>query len=146
MSNIIVIETKDDSGLFQELMKVITKNEERQCTYIRVGLTESDEKLLLFPGLSIDMERYMVMENGEPISLNAFEFQALAYLVRKPGRIFTKEQIYNEVYGEEKIVNVENAVYCLIRDIRKKLGKNQKSHKYIQTVWGIGYKFVVPEE
>lgn len=40
MSNIIVIETKDDSGLFQELMKVITKNEERQCTYIRVGLTD----------------------------------------------------------------------------------------------------------
>lgn len=43
-------------------------------------------------------------------------------------------------------MNVENAVYCLIRDIRKKLGKNQKSHKYIQTVRGIGYKFVVPEE
>lgn len=60
----------------------------------------------------------------------------LCLLVNYPGWVFTKEQIYEEVYGD-------NTIYCLVYSLRKKLEANSK---YIQTVRGVGYKFVIPEE
>lgn len=145
MTNIIVIETEDATELIQDVMKAIEKRDDCQYTYLHVGVAEQEKMVLLFPGLSINLEQYKVMSDGELIPMNGYEFRTLAYLARSPGRIFTKEQIYNEIYGEEKIVDVDNAIYCLIRDIRKKLKKDQ-NYQYIQTVRGVGYKFVIPEE
>lgn len=146
MANIIVIETEDAADLIQDVMKVIEKREDCQYTHLRVGAAEQEREILSFSGLSINLEQYTIIRDGKRISMNGYEFRTLAYLAKSPGRVFTKEQIYNEVYGEEKIVDVDNAIYCLIRDIRKKLKTDRESHQYIQTVRGIGYKFVVPEE
>lgn len=79
-------------------------------------------------------------------SWTLLEIQILVCLAKQAGKVFTKEQLYNEVYGDEKIVDVNNAVYCIIRNIQKKLKNVWKCHEYIQTVRGVGYKFVVPEE
>ena len=68
-----------------------------------------------------------------------YEFQPLDYLARQPGRVFTKEQIYQAVWNEEPL-DADNAVYCAISSIRKKLRK-LTTKEYIQTVWGVGYKF-----
>lgn len=57
--------------------------------------------------------------------------------------MFTKEQIYEEVYGDILSIYVDNTIYCLVYSLRKKLEANSK---YIQTVRGVGYKFVIPEE
>lgn len=57
--------------------------------------------------------------------------------------MFTKEQIYEEVYGDILPIYVDNTIYCLVYSLRKKLEANSK---YIQTVRGVGYKFVIPEE
>ena len=69
----------------------------------------------------------------------------IAVVALSPNRVFTKEQIYQAVWKEEP-VDVSSAVFCIIRNIRQKLRKVTKK-EYIQTVWGVGYKFVdVPGE
>ena len=69
----------------------------------------------------------------------------IAVVALSPNRVFTKEQIYQAVWKEEP-VDVNSAVFCVIGNIRQKLRKVTKK-EYIQTVWGVGYKFVgVPGE
>ena len=107
--------------------------------------TESDE-VLEYSGLCIDSLRHQASYHGQEIPLTEnYEFHTLAYLASQPGRVYTKEQIYQAVWKEEP-VDVSSAVFCIIRNIRQKLRK-VTTKEYIQTVWGVGYKFVdVPGE
>ena len=107
--------------------------------------TESDE-VLEYSGLCIDSLRHQASYQGQEISLTeTYEFHTLAYLASQPGRVYTKEQIYQAVWKEEP-VDVSSAVFCIIRNIRQKL-REVTTKEYIQTVWGVGYKFVdVPGE
>lgn len=78
------------------------------------------------------------------IALTQKEFDVFLYLAGQPGRVFTKEQIL-EAAGSEDSEDEDNAVWCLIAGIRKKLRK-YTNKEYIQTVRGVGYRFMVPEE
>ena len=146
MANIIVIETENDSKLLEDVLKVIENRTDCQYMRLCVEEKEKDTSHLVFPGLSIDLDRYTVERDGQVIPMSCYEFQALVYLAKHPKRVFSKEQLYDAVYGSEKIADPDNAVYCLIKNIRKKLKIRQKDYNYIQTVRGVGYKFVVPEE
>ena len=75
--------------------------------------------------------------------LTNLEFEALHFLARRPGYVFTKAQIYEAVWKRE-IENYENAVQCVIAGIRKKL-KVHTEKEYIQTVRNVGYRFIVPK-
>ena len=97
--------------------------------------------VLRFHELEIQIKEQEVYQREERVPLSHQEFLVLCFLTKHPGWVCTKEQIYNAVYDDEKIVDIDNAVYCLVRSIRKKL-KNE----YIQTVRGVGYKFMIPEE
>ena len=94
-----------------------------------------------FHELEIHIKEQEVYQREERVPLSHQEFLVLCFLTEHPGWVCTKEQIYNAVYDDEKIVDIDNAVYCLVRSIRKKLKK-----EYIQTVRGVGYKFMIPEE
>ncbi len=146
MANIIVIETENDTNLLEDVMKVIENRTDCQYTHLCVEEKENDTSHLVFPGLSIDLGRYTVERNGKVVPMSYYEFQALVHLARRPEQVFSKEQLYDAIYGSEKIADSDNAVYCLIRNIRKKLKIHQKDYNYIQTVRGVGYKFVIPEE
>ena len=104
------------------------------------------EKVLQYSGLHIDPYKHQVSYQGSVLPLTeTYEFQTFVYLASQPGRVFTKEQIYQAVWKEEP-VDVSSAVFCIIRNIRQKLREVTKK-EYIQTVWGVGYKFVdVPGE
>ena len=97
--------------------------------------------VLRFHELEIQIKEQEVYQREERVPLSHQEFLVLCFLTKHPGWVCTKEQIYNAVYDDEKIVDIDNAVYCLVRSIRKKLKK-----EYIQTVRGVGYKFMIPEE
>lgn len=140
MTNIIMIEVENNEKVIQEVIKFIAEKEECRCMQIQLKKLEEKE-VLSFPGLCIDLAQRIVQSENIQITMSCYEFQALVYMAKQPGRVFTKEQIYGVVYGDEKIVNIDNAVYCLVRSIRKKL-----KNKYIQTVRGVGYKFMIPEE
>ena len=91
--------------------------------------------VLTFSGLVVHMKDQTVYKNGEEVSLTHHEFFTLAYLIQHPGWVFSKEQIYEEVWKE----NPEHcgaAVANVISQIRRKLGEG-----YIKTVIGSGYKF-----
>ena len=104
-----------------------------------------EEMVLFFSGLTIYPSRYQVFLERKEINLTNLEFGVLLYLAQHPLRIFTKRQIQEAVWKEET-ESYENAVQCVISSLRRKLRK-YTDKEYIQTVWGVGYKFVdVPGE
>ena len=78
------------------------------------------------------------------IPITRAEFDVILFFVEHPERVFTKVQIL-EVAGSEDPQDEDNAVRCLIAGIRKKL-RTYTGKEYIQTVRGVGYRFVIPEE
>ena len=133
----IILRTTDPTGKVTEQLLARFDTEK--------PATESDE-VLEYSGLCIDSLRHQASYQGQEISLTEnYEFHTLAYLASQPGRVYTKEQIYQAVWKEEP-VDVRSAVFCIIGNIRQKL-RQVTTKEYIQTVWGVGYKFVdVPGE
>ena len=108
--------------------------------------TITEKKAVLqYSGLSIDLVQHQISYQGKLLQMTTYEFQVLAYLAYDPGKVFTKEQIYQNVWKQEP-ADTDNAVCCIISSIRRKLRK-VTAKEYIQTVWGTGYKFVdIPGE
>ena len=86
-------------------------------------------------GLTIDKERYVVTLNGEELQLPKKEFELLALLASKPGKVFTREVIFDTVWGDDVIVG-DRTIDVHIRKLREKLGQES-----ITTIKGVGYKF-----
>ncbi len=86
-------------------------------------------------GISIDKERYLVIKNGEELSLPKKEFELLSLLMSQPGRVFTREAILSGVWGNDVIVG-DRTIDVHIRKLREKLGDS-----HFKTVKGVGYKF-----
>ncbi|MFH2095921.1 MAG: response regulator transcription factor [Bacteroidota bacterium] len=87
-------------------------------------------------GLVIDKERYLVIHKGNELSLPRKEFELLALLHSKPERVFTRDEIYDTIWGDEVIVG-DRTIDVHIRKLREKIGD-----ECIQTIKGVGYKFV----
>ena len=88
--------------------------------------------------LCLDREEFTVTAEGNPVTLTAREFEILALLMEYPKRVFTREQIYQHVWGEDYFGD-DNTVNVHISNLRSKLGKVSKQ-EFIKTVWGIGFK------
>lgn len=98
------------------------------------------QQQLVFDGLQIDLQnRSITTENGT-FELPPKEFDLLLYCVKNQGKILTKQQIYEKVWGEEYFYDDSN-IMAIISRLRKKLEVNPSSPKYIQTIKGIGYRF-----
>ena len=87
--------------------------------------------------LSIHPGRHMVLVDGAPVELSATEFRMLCVLARKPGWVYTREQILDAVHGDNYAIT-ERAVDVHIVSLRRKLGP---AGRYIETVRGVGYRF-----
>ena len=90
-------------------------------------------------GLVVDDEQKTVTVDGEAIAVTPIEFGILRYLTENAGRVFSIEQIYEQVWNEPAY-NPENTVAVHIRRIREKIEIDPKNPKYLKVVWGIGYK------
>lgn len=104
------------------------------------GSRESDE-VLRFTGLTIDVAAHIVHADGDPIQLSALEFDLLAALARRPNRVFTRDQLLEEVWGWDHF-GVDRVVDVHIGNIRKALGDDATDPRYVATVRGVGYKFI----
>ncbi|MCB0324084.1 MAG: response regulator transcription factor, partial [Bdellovibrionales bacterium] len=111
------------------------------------GVPEEPAKAprLHYGELEIDFERRWVKKQGVEISLTAREFDILALLAASPGRVFSREDIVEEIYGSS-VSGYEASVPNHINRIRKKLGDNLDTPEYIRTVRSIGYAFIEPSE
>jgi two-component system alkaline phosphatase synthesis response regulator PhoP len=86
-------------------------------------------------GIFIDKEKYLVVQDGKELNLPKKEFELLALLISKPGRVFTREIILNSVWGNDVVVG-DRTIDVHIRKLREKIGS-----KFIKTIKGVGYKF-----
>jgi DNA-binding response OmpR family regulator len=86
--------------------------------------------------LAIDPAKFEVLVSGKKIEVTSTEFKILAFLASKPGRVFTRDQILNHLWGNEKAV-VDRTIDVHIRNLRAKLGK---AAGHVKNVRGVGYK------
>lgn len=98
---------------------------------------ESSSGLLQVEDFVIDSERYMVLKKGKEIVLPKKEFELLRLLASKPNKVFTREEIFSKIWGDNVIVG-DRTIDVHIRKIREKIGIDN-----IRTVKGVGYKFEV---
>ena len=95
---------------------------------------------LCFEGLYIDKRKRIVVRKKNEIDLTYTEFEILLLLAQNAGIVFSKEQIYDRVW-KEPYYGDYNIVMSHIRNIREKIEDNPSKPIYIQTVWGVGYRF-----
>ena len=95
---------------------------------------------LCFEGLYIDKRKRIVVRKKNEIDLTYTEFEILLLLAQNAGIVFSKEQIYDRVW-KEPYYGDYNIVMSHIRNIREKIEDNPSKPVYIQTVWGVGYRF-----
>ena len=91
-------------------------------------------------GIAIDLKRREVVRDNRKIELTYTEFEILQLLAQNPGRVFSKEQIYDVVW-KEAYSGDYNIVMSHIHNLREKIEDNPSKPIYIQTVWGVGYRF-----
>ena len=124
-------------------------NEEHIINNILSCLNEETEVLrqqivnkrkLIFDGLRIDEYKRIVVREDNEIELTYTEFEILLLLAQNAGIVFSKEQIYNRVWKEPYFDN-HNIVMSHIRNLREKIEDDPSKPMYIQTVWGVGYRF-----
>ncbi len=93
-------------------------------------------------GLEIDPERYSVTFNGSPIKCTPNEFKLLYLLASRAGQTFTREQLLDDLHGA--VSSLDRSVDSHIKNLRKKL-ESASGEPMIETVYGIGYRFIEPQ-
>ncbi len=99
--------------------------------------SKSNQTTLKIKDLVINPGRHEVLLAGKPIDLTATEFQLLNLMARHPGWVYTRDQLINEIRGEDAVIT-DRSVDVQIVGLRKKLGH---ASDYIETVRGVGYRF-----
>ncbi len=133
----------DESELLARIKAVMRRYE--LCEKNKWALRESDglPDIVDLPGLHIDRNRYIVKIDGKRIKIPPKELELLFFLVSRPNRVFTREQLLENVwdydfFGESRTVDVH------IKRIREKLDKSKEGKTWnLSTVWGVGYKFEI---
>ena len=98
------------------------------------------KEMIEVAGLSIDLQRHEARVGGRPVELTAKEFELLAHFARSPGRVFTRTQLLDQVWGYSHS-GYEHTVNSHINRLRNKIERDPANPDFIQTVWGVGYKF-----
>ncbi len=120
-----------------EVLARIKANIRRTTQYTAPAIVEND--IIARGKLVLNTSDYSVMKNGEKIELTAKEFEILKLFMKNPKKVYTKEQIYSQIWNDAYLGD-ENAVNVHISRLRNKIEDNPRDPKYVMTVWGIGYK------
>lgn len=108
--------------------------------YTSLGsLNVTNNALFVAGGLCMNDDTKEVTVDGEPVKLTPIEYNILLLLVKNQGRVFSIDQIYENIWNEEAI-GADNTVAVHIRHIREKIEINPKEPRYLKVVWGVGYK------
>jgi DNA-binding response OmpR family regulator len=91
-------------------------------------------------GLKIDRSSRRVWVDGVETVFTTKEFDLLSFLAANPDRVYTKDELFREIWGMESLGDIAT-VTVHIKKIREKLGDSTADPKYIETIWGVGYRF-----
>lgn len=101
---------------------------------------EGSKEIVEFPGLVVNKESMTVKINGKEIELTHKEFDMLWLLASRPNKVFTREQLLDQVWGTEYFGDT-GVVTTLIKRLREKIEPDMENPKYVKTIRGVGYKF-----
>ena len=104
-------------------------------------MTPKEEKnMVTIRALTIDQDNHQCILNNQTLSLTPTEFSILWLLCKHKGKVVTVDQIFQELWGEKYYTNSSSSIMVHIRHLREKMDDSAENPKYIQTVWGVGYK------
>ena len=103
---------------------------------------QSRSEVLEIRGLKIDRTSRQVWVNGEEKVFTAKEFDLLSFLASNPNHVYTREELFREIWGMESVGDIAT-VTVHIKKIREKIEMNSAKPQYIETIWGVGYRFKV---
>ena len=115
----------------------------RRVEHNAAGTAVPPQPVVHINGLTIDAERRQVMANGKRVELTAKEFDLLWYFAQQPGRVFSRAQLLDQVWGYS-FNGYEHTVNSHINRLRSKLERDPANPYYIRTVWGVGYSLAEP--
>ena len=98
------------------------------------------DRLLEIGGLHIDPSRRRVERDGEMVPLTTLEFDLLYFLASRPGRVFDRDALMEHVWGSDRVVD-DRSIDSLVSRLRRKLEADPSKPRWLQTVWGAGYRF-----
>ncbi len=107
-----------------------------------IGTGAQENEIVEIRGLRIDKTARRVFVNGEEKAFTTKEFDLLTFLASNPNRVFTKEELFSKIWGMESIGDIAT-VTVHIKKIREKIELNTSKPQYIETIWGVGYRFKV---
>lgn len=129
---ILIIEFNENEDLiYQQIMELISSNFSHKSVHYR----NMDTEIIMNP-----YTRTVIDKKGCSIYLTAKQFDLLYFLYLHKGQVFTKEQIYEHVWGYDDVTDGKNLT-SFIRKLRTKIEPDPDKPQYIITVWGVGYKF-----
>jgi DNA-binding response OmpR family regulator len=115
-------------ALFRRVEMLSKKEDGAQATVIQVQ------------ELTIDIDRHAVVVRGSTVELTAREFDLLVHFARHPGRVYSRDQLLDQVWGYQHS-GYDHTVNSHINRLRSKIERDPQNPEYIHTVWGVGYKF-----
>ncbi|MCI8317670.1 MAG: response regulator transcription factor [Lachnospiraceae bacterium] len=122
-----------------ELLARVKSQIRRYTNFRSAADVAESEKIYSTGGLVINDDRKSVTVDGEPVKLTRIEYNILLFLVQNKGKVFSIDQIYEQIWQEEAF-GADNTVTVHIRHIREKIEIDPKNPKYLKVIWGIGYR------
>lgn len=113
----------------------------RRQSYLAVN--NEEEEVRAYGDMKLYPKSYKVLVNGESVPLTTREFQVLDFLTLNKDRVFSKDQLYEKIWGYSEYMD-ENTIAVYVKRLREKLG--DLGQKSIKTVWGVGYKWEYDNE
>ena len=122
----LVARVKAHLAQYQRLVGAVTKKQENNVIEVR--------------GIRIDKSARRVYIDGEEKIFTTKEFDLLTFLAENPNKVYTKDDLFRNIWGMESMGDIAT-VTVHIKKIREKLGEGSGDSKYIETIWGVGYRF-----
>ncbi len=104
------------------------------------GAREQANEMIEIRGIKIDKTARRVWVDGTEKAFTTKEFDLLSFLAQNPNHVFTKDELFREIWDMESIGDIAT-VTVHIKKIREKIEKNSSKPQYIETIWGVGYRF-----
>jgi DNA-binding response OmpR family regulator len=104
------------------------------------GLRAQDELIRVGEEVELDLPRLQLRIRGRLVDLTPTEFQLLATMARQPGRVFTRAQLLDAVHGVA-VESYERAIDAHVKNLRRKIEPDPRAPRYLQTAFGVGYRF-----
>ncbi len=112
----------------------------RRFYHLGASTVALDEGKIIVGELVLDTHQLTLEKRGVPVPVTATEYRLLILMMKEPGKVFTRVQLYEEVNGDSSYQKDDNTVMVHISNLRDKIEDDPKNPKYIKTVRGLGYK------